>query len=170
VILSIDSGVHECACARFHEDRLVCTWHQDPRGTLEAISYDAVIVERPQYDARSDRARPADLMALAWSGALLAGRYARGARVVELTPREWKGSEPKPISHKRAWAVLDAQERAVLGGDATGRAIVRACEKGALKRWAIAGAACYPRSFKTHNVLDAAAMGLTHLGRMRKVG
>lgn len=99
------------------------------------------------------------------------------ARRVLLTPapactceRGWKGSEPKPIHHARVWEELTLAERRVLGGDKTHAAIERACEKGALNRWGRPGASYYPRAFKTHNLLDAAALGLTFLGRIERVG
>ncbi len=174
------------ACGAFEDGRLTCVWFEivtsTPRtvATLPAKSFseykfeagfaDEIIVERPQQDARSARIPPAILMRLAWEGALLAGAFAGrdGARIIDYTPSEWKGSEPKPVNHKRLWKVLDDDERAVLGGDETRVAIEAACEKGALKRWGIAGAACYPKAFDTHNLLDVAAIGCFHLGRLEK--
>lgn len=134
---------------------------------------DIVVVERPTLQGERTRAaNPGDLMNLSWSGAMIAGAYAGrdGARLVTPTPQEWKGAEPKPIHHKRLWAVLAEHERDRIGGDATYRAIGAACRKGALKRWGIAGAACYPRTFTAHNLLDACALGCHYLGRLRKTG
>jgi hypothetical protein len=131
---------------------------------------DTVVIERPQQDARSYGARPKDLIALAWSGALLAGVYVgQGARLVEYTPSAWKGSEPKPLMHKRLWAVLAEAERRELGGRATERAIMAAVEKGALSRWSKPGASYYPKSFTAHNTLDACSLYAYYVGRLKRV-
>jgi len=92
----------------------------------------------------------------------------RGATLIEVTPSAWKGTEPKPQHHARLWEVLTPEERAILGGMATARAIADAVRKGALSRWGKPGASYYPRSFTTHNLLDAAALGCWHLGRLQK--
>jgi hypothetical protein len=130
-----------------------------------------IVVERPEYQGeRTQSARPQDLIALAWAGARAAA-YAAGestAEIIELTPSKWKGTEPKPIHHARLWAILSAPERAILGGDATGAAIEAAVERGAMSRWSKPGVAYYARSFKTHNLLDAAALGAHYLGRLPK--
>lgn len=127
-----------------------------------------IVVERPAYQgARSRGAHVGDLINLAWDGAalayLLAGRL-RGD-VTERTPAQWKGSEPKPRQHARAWRLLTYAERDVLGGDATHLAIERATERGALDRWKKPGVTYYPRAFIAHNLLDAVALGLVTLGR-----
>jgi hypothetical protein len=155
-----------------------------------------VVVERPALQGKKTRnARPQDLMNLAWSGALLAGAYAGrdGCPVLEFTPndsrdprcvyhvkrsigaactcsRGWKGSEPKPVQHARLWEELSPAERLVLGGDLVRDAIYTARERGALDRWGKPGVAYYPRSFTTHNLLDAAALGCTYLGRLQRTG
>lgn len=159
-----------CACAWFDHGHLRDAWFERPeqwRAPRHPCSL--MLVEQPQQDGRSWSIPPAVLMRLSWDGALLAGLYAGacGARVEAATPNAWKGSIAKPVQHKRIWSVLDADERAVLGGDATGRAIDTACRKGALDRWGKPGVKYYPTSFKTHNLLDAAAMGVLKLGRVK---
>jgi hypothetical protein len=144
------------------------------RGSLLAFCglIATVLVERPQQDARSRYARPEDLIEIAWEGALLAAAYAhaRGARLVELEPREWKGTEPKSQMHFRLWSVLSDAERFVLGGGVTYQAILSAREKSALKRHAPHSTAYYPRSFVMADVLDAAALAAVYLGRIEKRG
>jgi hypothetical protein len=158
-----------------------------------------VVVERPAYQGqRSDEARPIDLINLSWSGAMLAGAFLGrdGARLTEYTPndvrdkdcpfhgrkaamsgrrfctcsRGWKGSEHKPVHHKRLWGVLSKAERKVLGGPLTEKQIIAACEKGALDRWAKSGVKYYPKNFDMHNLLDSSALGCYHLGRLERVG
>lgn len=133
---------------------------------------DAVVVEQPQQDARSWGVPPAVLIKLAWEGAALAGLYAgaSGAQLHCPTVSEWKGGEKKPAHHARLWAVLSPAERAVLGGDKTYAVIKAACQKGALCRWKLPSDELYPSSFKTHNLLDAAALLMWALGRLTKEG
>jgi hypothetical protein len=185
-VIAIDPGVHRCACAALEDGRLVEAWYEtartfkrgadmaDPaRITLAECHLRgavAIVVERPQYDGRSRTARAQDLMGLCWHGALLAGEFAGrdGAPVVAVTPSEWKGTEPKPQHHARLWRELDAEERRVLGGDATGKMIAAAVQKGALTRWSRPGAAYYPRAWTTHNLLDAACLALWYVNRLEK--
>lgn len=171
-ILAIDPGAAEPgpACVYFERGsvaRAVFSYYPDGAG----LGLKAVVVECPEYQgARTQRARPQDLIALSFLGGVAAGYAAGAARrpVTAYTPSEWKGTEPKPTHHARLWAVLRADERAALGGAATGAAIERAVEAGALDRWGNPGVSYYPRAFKTHNILDAAALGCFHLGRLAK--
>lgn len=182
-LLAIDPGVAACACAAFESGRLAHAWFERPTkdvSELTEIAFDVVIVERPVLQGdRTRAARPQDLMALAWEGATLAGMFTGrdGATLIEWPAndtkehgRGWKGSEPKPVQHARLWAILDASERDVLGGERTERAIMVAREKGALNRWSRPGASYYSRTFVTHNLLDAAALGATYLGRLVRTG
>jgi len=171
MLLAIDPGsaAPGPACVTFADREVVTAFFSY---APPVVGVTVILIERPEdHGLRSRRARPADLMALAWCGGLAAG-FSRGlnprASIVEAAPSVWKGSEPKPIHHARLWKVLGERERAVLGGDSTGAAIAAAVAKGAARRWAIAGAECYPRAFKTQNWLDAAALGCWHLGRLAK--
>ena len=186
VIAFIDPGSAKagpgCAVAVFAYAHLVAAVFERTQsgrdlGLLRGLS--RVVVERPvTQGSRTRAARPQDLMALSWAGALLAGALAgrSGCPIVELPAsdadavRGWKGSEPKPMQHARAWAVLSSAERDVLGGARVERTILAAREKGALDRWGKSGVAYYPKAFVEHNLLDAAAMGLTYLGRIERVG
>lgn len=173
-LLAIDPGFARdgkgCACAAFTHGSLRSVWFErcpeDPASLTcsEELSY--VIVERPQADRRSLSVPIQTLITLAWEGATLAAMYAGrgGALLTAPSVRAWKGSEAKPLQHKRLWAVLDQDEREILGGSATELAIRKACEKGALKRWA--PGAYYPKSWLTHNLLDAVALGAKHIGRL----
>lgn len=174
------------ACAAFEDGRLISVWFervqtQSPTRVgmkHSPIAYeqntgwsDLIIVEHPEYQGeRSDNARPIDLINLSWSGALLAGAFAGrdGCPIIEFTPTEWKGQESKPINHGRLWEVLEVAERNILGGKATAGAIQKAKRKGALKRWKISGADCYPKKFTMHNKLDAVAIGCYFLKRLKK--
>jgi hypothetical protein len=190
--LAIDPGYagKGNACAAFASGELAETWferavtfgpNKPPPRAVDARKraqharaaghFDEVVWEKPQQDARSRAVPPEILISLTAAGALLAGAFAGrdGARIIEYRPSEWKGSEPKPVMHRRMWKILSAAERRILGGDATDQAIRAAQEKGALRAWKIPGAACYPKAFDTHNILDAVALGCVHLGRLARV-
>jgi hypothetical protein len=210
-LLAIDPGSagEGNACALYVGGELVGAWfarYQSalPWGQCAGVRLGTVVIERPAYQgARSDAARVQDLIALAWSGALLAGAYAGrdGAELVEHTPndvrdprcprhgrmaprlvrdpvaaarvaarpctckRGWKGSEQKPVHHARLLEVLAPAELEVLGGGDTARRILAARQKGALDRWGKPGATYYG-AWTGHNLLDAAALGAYHLGRL----
>jgi hypothetical protein len=175
--LAIDPGYSRksggCAVARAVQGELSAAWFKRAGGfEWGGDALDAVIVEQPQQDGRSWGVPPAVLIKLAWEGASLAGLYAgaSGATLHCPTVNEWKASEKKPAHHKRLWAVLSEDERRVLGGAKTFAAIELACEKGALCRWKLPSDELYPKSFKTHNLLDAAALLLWALGRLTKEG
>lgn len=171
MILAIDPGSagrgNACVKAYRHGGIAVAEFARAADGHFTDV--EVVVIERPQQDGRSYGARPKDLIDLAWSGALLAGVYVgQGARLVEYTPAQWKGSEPKPLMHKRLWAELGHPERALLGGAETERRIHEACLKGARDRWGKPGVQYYPRSWDGHNLLDAAALYAVYVGRLQK--
>lgn len=178
--LGIDPGYAKSgegnACAYVRDGVLRDAWFERyAGGPVSAGMYgiDLVIAERPAYQGRrTDEASPETLMRLSWEGALLAGAYAGayGARLVSITSDAWKGEEAKAACHSRLWEILSPDERIILGGmktEALIRAAVRAC---ALRRWP-AGMHGYPsgKAGLVHNKLDAVAMTMTVLGRMRKV-
>jgi len=129
-----------------------------------------VVWERPQVDRRTRQSVPS-IVRLAAEGGTLAGLYAGacGARIVPVSPTEWKGAVSKPVHHKRLWRVLSEEERSQLGAR-VGREIDAACRRGALDRWSRPGASYYPGGFAEHNLLDAIGIGLWHLGRIDTEG
>lgn len=181
ITIAIDPGIKKCACACLVDGELREVWFEAvaygglnfarPYPRIPADSVD-VVVEQPEYHgARSDQARTQDLLALAWHGALLAGQFAGRdqARTFAYPVSEWKGTTPKPMHHHHVWGALVDSEKRLLGGQRTADAIAKACEKHAMRRGKIKGVECYPRSFETHNLLDAVALGLHHVGRFRIV-
>lgn len=173
-LLAIDSGYPECACASVFRGRL--TWFESvtlASGTDLALRFDRVVVEVPQADGRSVPVD--DLIRVATTGVRLAERLAADpAEIVELRPREWKGSTPKPPHHLRLWNALAPAERALLGGKQTHDAIRAACKRGAQGAWKKPGATYYrARELPTvngtkitHDILDAAALALYALKRI----
>lgn len=181
-VIAIDPGYAKdsdgCACAVFRRGVLSTWWFARPDdGPFSPASVDfkylnvsenVVIIERPQQDGRSWGVPPEVLMRLSWDGAMLAGLYAGMLDCIVKGPRvsTWKGSVPKPVHHGRLWAVLNDEERELLGGAATLKVIEAAKQKGALDRWSKSGVLYYPRAFKMHNILDAVALGAHELGRL----
>lgn len=194
-VLPIDPGTSAkgkgCACGYYDVGELVDAWFERPvffrpGETIPPPNklWDGagrggyvIVVERPVVQgSRTRAANPGHLMDLSWAGAMLAGAFAGrdGVPIIAWPSsdaggvRGWKGPESKPANHHRLWQVLTPRERVILGGEATERAIDAACEKGALCRWSKPGDELYPKTFTTHNLLDACAIGATYLGRLRR--
>lgn len=170
-LAAIDAGATHCAVAfysLFGKLRHLC---EAPTYAAPNIRCARAVYEIPQADGRA--APIDDLIRTAVGGAKVAAWLA--PEVVEYQPRQWKGSTPKPVHHRRAWAVLTDAERAILGGTLTSHAIDKACERGARNRWQKDGKLYYSaREFPTvgglkitHDLLDAAALGLYDLGRIK---
>lgn len=99
-----------------------------------------VLVELPrEYDEdKAERAKDLFLVA-ATAGALVMAFNLPHTTAEFVRPPEWKGQLPKPVHHQRAWAVLTGAEQ--------GRV--------------------FATTKNRHNVLDAVAMGLWALRRLR---
>jgi hypothetical protein len=174
---AIDPGKHMCALAGFLRDRLTFVDFVSVVSAWEDLAtFDLVVAEKPQLDGRAFATNGRkgvdvrDIIDLAWSGALVVG--ACRAPVVAYEVREWKGSARKPQHHHAFWRALTEPERAILGGAPTLALIERACEAGARDGWSKPGADYYGRSkaARVHNLLDAAALGMFHAGRVDRDG
>lgn len=179
MILAIDPGASTCACAWFGEGGELRDVEFNQYPEHERLTM--VVVERMQADSRTRNIDVRNLLDCQFSGALAAGNACGATRHAEmkwLTPTQWKGSEPKPTQHARLFgvnaemtgrpAILSVAEQAILGGEKTRAVIAAAVKKGALDRWSKPGVKYYPAAFDTHNLLDAVALGLFVLGRLRK--
>lgn len=173
-VLSIDPGVHLCACAmahrvwtskiewvRFATPESFARWDRAEKPTQ-------VVVERPEYQgARSDHARMQNVIDLTWAGAQAA--YSLGVPVIELTPTQWKGSEAKPPQHLRLWEDCLTPDERKLFPEGTSTRIMQAAERYAMNPAKYPSAEAYGKGkgSEVHNLLDAAALLLKHLGRFR---
>jgi len=108
---------------------------------------DEVHAERPKHYPNS-KVSATDIVTLALRCGESVGAYsARGAKVTYYEPAEWKGQVAKNPHHQRIWARLTDSEKDIV-------------EKAARK---------VPEK-KRNNVLDAVALGLFALGRVRVGG
>jgi hypothetical protein len=159
--------VARCACAWIEGSALVHVEYVPPElaRQIDGVKLiGQVVVERPEYQgARSDAARVEDLMALSWAGAQAA--YSIGAPVIEVSPRRWKGTEAKPPHHMRLLDVLTPAELKLFPAE-TRKRVVAAAERYALSPGKYPSAKAYGK-WDGHNLLDAAALGLWHVGRFR---
>jgi hypothetical protein len=178
-LLSIDSGHPECAVAvadygtlKWVNTVTIATLRLD-RG---ALRHDRVVVEVPTLRG-GNTPNPEDLLLITSVGCRLAERFAFDPREIrEYRPAEWKGNTPKPPHHARMWMALEPTERELLGGMKTAGAITAACERGAKNRWQKPGATYYrARELPTvngikitHDILDAVALALYDLRRIKK--
>lgn len=177
ITIAVDPGSagKGLAVAHFFDKRLTDVYFARPHDFARRLSsgnvVDArVVIEKPQADRRAEDVSPKSLISLSWAGGIAVGaclsQYPE-ARLTEATPNAWKGSETKPHQHRRLWLMLGPQERLLLGGADTWRAIDVACDRGALNRWKRPGASYYGKN-DVHNLLDAAALGAWAVGRLRK--
>jgi hypothetical protein len=172
--ITIDPGYARsgegCAVAFFRDRRLVRVMFARPEEvTFVGLYFDrceCILWEEPQIDKRT-YAATRETVKLAAIGGVLAGMFAGkcGCRAQGIAPSQWKGSLRKPQMHSRIWRHLAEDEKDLLGGELTKRAIDEAKRKGALDRWSRPGGAYYPRSWYTHNLLDAVGIGMWALGR-----
>lgn len=150
-ILCVDCGLRKAGTATFYARELQTAGlalNKVPGrgakawlGMLEAIEavtwrfedYEMAVVETMQIDGRG--APPADLLELNGIAGCVIGRVKYG---VSYTPKQWKGSLPKGVHHKRVLKELTSAERAVLG-----------------------------TLSKQKDVMDAVALGLFHTGRLK---
>lgn len=174
-LISIDVGGHVkgCSAALFRGGELIQAL---PR-IVHATPVDRVVVERPQQDGRSRAVPPAQLIDLAWTGAVLYGGFlALGAEGREYTPTEWKGTTAKAVHHWRMLGALFKNELLVVAGglgstvDGLFHEVDAARTAGALKRWAPHKNGHYSEKSRTPDVLDAVGLGLFDLGRITKEG
>jgi hypothetical protein len=174
-LLALDAGAHECAAAEFDRGVLRDILAFSARCSDGTFDFSAscndpdawgeVAIEIPQFDARVSK----HVIDLAVHVCLIAG--ACRCPVYAYTPRQWIGSLQKPIHHHRIWEALTPAERALFPADTEAR-IAAACAKGGKDNWRKPGATYYGtgKGSEVHNLLDAAGLGLHHLGRYREAG
>ena len=175
ILAAIDAGAEYCAVALFVNCELRALYKASTLAlSPRAIRCDRAVYEIPQADGRG--APVDDLIRTAVGGAKVAAWLSND--VAEYQPRQWKGAISKAPHHRQAWDVFTDAERALLGGSATLAAIEAACARGAAVRWQKRGA-LYKSHFYSarelptvdglkisHDLLDAAALGLHDLGRL----
>lgn len=154
---AVDPGVQGSALAHFESSLLVSV----ATGVLPSKST-RLVIEKPTIYPGDRRTDPNDLIDLA----VVVGRWLQLAeQSITVLPRVWKGTTPKPISHRRIWRTLDAHERDAVArcvGMST-HAIDRKIEAACLRLASTGKVTGY--SWEAHNALDAVGIGLFELGR-----
>lgn len=177
-LLAIDSGSPLCAVATAWDGALswVGTAGLDSAYIEVPEQFERVVVEVPTVRGAATP-NPEDLILIATVGVRLAERFAAHfSGIEEYRPAQWKGNTPKPPHHRRMWDALCDSEKKLLGGAKTLDAIDSACLRGARDRWSEKGSTYYrARELPTvngtkitHDILDASALALYALGRIRK--
>ena len=166
--LVIDPGIHGCGAAygvdktlkavayiRGRSETKIDRWILWRQMALNvdtwapALKAEELVIELPMvYLASHQRGtktsvNPDDIVELATCVGTIIGT-SRCSRVKIYRPYEWKGQVPKEICHARAIKALTASERAVID----------------------TGISNVPKSLQ-HNALDAVAMFLKHVGRVK---
>ena len=171
IVLSLDPGLRASGLALFVNGQLVAAEvvTQTPRGKTAnracdssemacrcvvavagmmrelggAGQVDRLLCEWPQIYQRSagrSKGDPNDLLPLAGvCAAICALLSPHGPEVISLNPAEWKGQVDGDVMTARILAKLGEAERAIL-----------------------------PRGALAHNAIDAAGLGLFHLGRLQR--
>lgn len=141
-LVAVDPGVHECGAALFVDrelrQALLVPATDAPLRILQAGAVQCVC-EKPQVYYGRGKGRAADLVDLS----IAAGRMTALYPTQYVLPAQWKGQVPKDVHHARVRKALDRQEIITLD----------------------LALAPVPEG-KRHNVLDAVALGLRHLGRL----
>lgn len=170
-LLSIDGGNAKknalaCYVAEYEAGHLYALHELNRAQAVAArMSPDAVAVERPDY--LKGGVPPKIIFGLCWNIGRVAEALASGCPVHEYTvndglPSDWIGSTRKPILHQRIWRALSPAERRIFPASTAGD-IERAAEHFARTRKILT-------SYVAFNTLDAAGVGLFHLGRIGKGG
>lgn len=116
LLYTVDPGKHKSAVASFLNGELIGVWFAKPE-TMEmaAKNLGRVAMERPRSYPGSP-VRENDLLDLMAAGMEVAAQLKRPLETVQLvTPAEWKGQVPKPITKKRIEGKLSQAERMRLG-------------------------------------------------------
>lgn len=148
-LVAIDPAARRYAYAVFHDGVLARCGYAGRSDTLESVLDDdreyVWVMEIPtNYTDFAVAHRDLDRLRVTLRR-LKTGAVRTGEKVVVYRPSAWKGNVPKRIHHNRSWAVLSEKERMCLP-DRPGRVEYQ------------------------HDVHDAVALGLTHLGRIARGG
>jgi len=148
-LISIDPGVNHHGVAYFTDGKLKVAWFSLSEEVLEDIAWhikgedtlDQLAIEIPQVYVPS-LFDPNDLINLAVEAGKVIGVLEEDYSVKTTTylPKSWKKQVPKDIMNRRTLARLSEKEKAAI-------------------QW--------PIKSRRHNVLDAAGVGLHHLGRLK---
>jgi hypothetical protein len=159
--IALDPGKHVVYGARFVDNICVSLHEFDPlfipAGGRSA--YPIAVVEKPNINTETPNWQ--SVLDVGWSGALVAG--ALGVSVTSFEPSVWKGSIKKPMHHGRVWMMMTYAERKLFPDNA--RIVIDTARQRIATFGKVTG-----YSQKWHNHLDALALGLFYLGRIKRGG
>lgn len=158
--IALDPGKRIVYGAAFNEEgHAVSLIKFDPAAHWQREETKRVVIEKPNINSNTINWQ--DVLDVAWSGALVAGRL--GGIVTEYTPVQWKGTTSKPVHHGRIWALMHDDERALFPADVP--AVIQAAKESFARTGKVVK---YSHSW--HNHLDAIGLGLFFLGRSARGG
>lgn len=181
ITVCIDPGEHKSAAAIFDGPELVGLEWLHPGVEWPRIDQvERAVIEKPRL--YPGHPRPANILNLAWGGALVVGPFrpqriiynpasrcnvkipkAVARALIVYEPSQWKGNVKKPSHHMRCWRKLSGHERMLfepITEEKIKEAVCKLAKTGKVTGY----------SFETHNLLDAMALGLYHLKRTPKGG
>lgn len=158
--IALDPGKKIVYGARFVGLECVALIEYDPRNITpgDRSTYSIAVVEKPSI---MNTPNTADMFEVLWSGAIVASALSGCVHAID--PIVWKGSVKKPIHHGRVWGCMTVKERALFPEN-TLSVIVEA-----QKRYAQLGKVV-KYNHKWHNHLDALALGMFYLQRIKRGG
>jgi hypothetical protein len=144
IVVAVDPAARCAYYAIFENDTLQSVGISKPK-PRDNLPYSAHwVFERPRKYTRFAAAHK-DLDRLLKMNATFQRRVRKaGGIITEVYPQDWKGNVPKEIHHRRIQSVLSAEEAALVAGPGD--------------------------SEYDHNLYDAVALGLWHLGRTLRGG
>jgi hypothetical protein len=135
-VLGVDPAVDNAALAWFDTESLVMDFAmvkakrkiEDPRARSLSVATalargrartgDLLVVEGQEYYAKGTKARPEDIVNLAFSAGVVCGVLAPGfGKVLCPLPRIWAKQTPKNIRHVRLCKALDMEHEVRGGGE-----------------------------------------------------
>ena len=159
-MIALDPGKNLVYGAYFRGDGICQSLHvftkSDAHSSRDAFG--VVVVEKPSI---LNVPNTADMAEVLWTGALVAASLS--SDIKDYSPAVWKGVLKKPIHHGRVWEWMTASERALFPlntSEVISRARMQIAEKGKVSSY----------SHSWHNHLDALALGMFALGRIKRGG
>lgn len=158
--IALDPGKKIVYGARFVGLECVALVEYDPRDIPHHLrtTYSVAVVEKPSI---MNTPNAVDMAEVLWAGASVANALSGFVHAID--PIVWKGSVKKPVHHGRVWECMTPKERALFPAN-THSVMVEAKKQCALSGKVV------KYNHKWHNHLDALALGMFYLLRIKRGG